>query len=599
MSISRTEVEIVVTGAGAAETGLRAVAAAEQSVARQADAASPAVNRLSQSMQDMTRAGMTYNSMTMTWERNTQKAAQAQRFASGVTREVTAGHIEAAKATGALASSLEVAGKGFTILSRAAAILPGFGIAGLLLAIGTGVKAMVDAFKGAEPTTRLQTAALAEYARVLAAAEKGVNDLAAAQTAAGRGMIGGAYGVDPGSLSGRARIQAAQLGQQKDALDAQQKRLDMEAGKLAAMDRSLMQRTEAVSGMKVTPQQAVTIRGQLIIEAENIGKRRQMYDAEAQKTQAAAIELEAKLERMRRAAGIGDKPDAKGKARGIGPGGSPSSPFGGAMFGINPAPGEDLTPFGIESARAQDAARKARDDAAFARMNADIDAARKAEAAQAAGAAAGAREFGKQAAPSALTDAMAQMGDSFTGTFDRMATGATDAAGIMVQAIGTITTALGSMMTNLIISGDAGAKGLKKMAGNALAGVSAQAFGFAVFLEAAALAAALSGPILGWSAPGLATAGAVMAGAGAALGVTARMLGADQIGAAKGGAKGGGGGGAPASAAGTNPFGGTGNQQTQVVVYIGSEVVTRGVQTETRRTALRGGITEGRMAMAS
>jgi hypothetical protein len=195
-----------------------------------------------------------------------------------------------------------------------------------------------------------------------------------------------------------------------------------------------------------------------------------------------------------------------------------------------------------------------------------------------------------------LMDAMKSMGESFNGTFDQMATGATDASSIIVQAIGSITGALGSMVTNLIIAGDAGAAGAKKAAGNAMAGLSAQAFGFAILLEGMALAAALSGPILGWGAPGLAAAGGVMAGIGGALALTARGLGADKVGGA-GASRGGGG--SSSAAAGTNPYQGTGGGSTQVVVMIGGEVVTRGVQVETRKQAQRGGISEPRMAMAS
>lgn len=549
MSIVRTEVQIDVVGATQAERELKAVAAAEQQVATQATIAGASLTRVQDS----------------------------QLRVAGGARLVAAGHLEAAKATGALASGLEVAGRGFTILSRAAAILPGFGIAGLLLAIGSGVKAMVDAFDRAEPTTRLQTAALAEYTRVLAAAEKGVNDLAAAQAAAGRGMVGGAYGVDPGSLSGGARVEGARIGVDEAALKKQQARLDAEASQIAAAERRLSERVEAAAAMgKVTPLRAATIRGQLIIEAENIGARRRMYDAEAKKTQAAAIDLAAKLQAMRNASTGGPRAGGRRAA---------ASPEERAFAGASVVPG-----FGDMQADTEYAERKAREDR-FRRVE-EMDAAEEYRRKMAAGPMLGPER--ETIAP--LASAMAQMGDSFTGTFDRMAQGALDASGIMVQAVGTITTALGSMMTNFIIAGDAGAKGIKKMAGNALAGVSAQAFGFAVLLEAMAAAAALSGPILGWGAPGLAAAGGIMAGAGVALGVSARLLGADKIGAKPSKASGGS---APASAAGTNPFGGTGNQQTQVVVYIGSEVVTRGVQTETRRTALRGGITEGRMAMAS
>lgn len=126
-------------------------------------------------------------------------------------------------------------------------------------------------------------------------------------------------------------------------------------------------------------------------------------------------------------------------------------------------------------------------------------------------------------------DAQSHMADGFNGTFRGMAAEASNASEIMVAAIGTITGSIGSMMTNLLVAGDANSKNIKKMAGNALAGISAQAFGYAVLLEAFAVAAYFA-PGLNWSAPGLAIAGGIMAAAGTALAVSARALGADKIG---------------------------------------------------------------------
>ena len=66
------------------------------------------------------------------------------------------------------------------------------------------------------------------------------------------------------------------------------------------------ERVEAAAAMgRVSPLQAATIRGQLIIEAENIGKRRQMYEREAAKTADAEIRLQSKLQAMRDAASGG------------------------------------------------------------------------------------------------------------------------------------------------------------------------------------------------------------------------------------------------------------------------------------------------------
>lgn len=149
-----------------------------------------------------------------------------------------------------------------------------------------------------------------------------------------------------------------------------------------------------------------------------------------------------------------------------------------------------------------------------------------------------------------LRDAWQEMGRSFDGFWDRMVESSVDAAGVVASAVNTMTTALGSMVTNLIIAGDAGADGVMKTAGNALAALSAQVFGYGIMLELMAGAALVAGPILGWSAPGLATAGAAMLGGAGALAVMARGLGADKIGGGGAGGRGRSGG---ASLAGSSP----------------------------------------------
>lgn len=199
-----------------------------------------------------------------------------------------------------------------------------------------------------------------------------------------------------------------------------------------------------------------------------------------------------------------------------------------------------------------------------------------------------------------MADAFKMVGDSFDGMTGRMVSSATDAAGIVTQAIGAITGALGGMVTNMIIAGDAGAKGMAKQAGNVLASLSAQAFGYSILLEGMALAAVFI-PGLQLSAPGLAKAGAVMAGIGAALGISARALGAEKLGgggggrSAAGGGGAGGGGGNPA--AGTNPAAGQSERPVYVSVQIGDEPVMGIVRRANEREARRGGMS-GHFAMA-
>ena len=195
-------------------------------------------------------------------------------------------------------------------------------------------------------------------------------------------------------------------------------------------------------------------------------------------------------------------------------------------------------------------------------------------------------------------DALKNISTGWRETLTGMASDASNAAGLVASAMGQMAQAVGNHLTNLIVAGEFGAKSLKKEIGNILAGISAQAFGYAVLLEAMAIAAHFA-PFAGLpAAAGLAAAGAVMAGAGVALGVTARVLGADPIGGRGGHSSGGGGG--SSGGGGSAPYNGfrQSGQDTHVTVIIGGEVVTRGVTAETRRLERRGGITEPRLQRA-
>lgn len=136
--------------------------------------------------------------------------------------------------------------------------------------------------------------------------------------------------------------------------------------------------------------------------------------------------------------------------------------------------------------------------------------------------------------------------------------------------------------------------GFKRAANEMLKGLAVQALGQALW-EGAMGTASLGMAFLGH--PGaLASAEAHFQAAGM-FGVIA--AGAALGAAGTGGFRSRGGGGASASAAGTNPYQGSAQGGTVVNVMIGGEVVTRGVQVETRRQSLRGGISEPRMAMAT
>ena len=86
--------------------------------------------------------------------------------------------------------------------------------------------------------TEIQTAALAEWTRVVDEAA----DRPRAQTPqseASRSRIGSALGIDPETLSGESRIQGAQR-KPSAQLDRRQKRIDAQAGEIAAAERSVL-----------------------------------------------------------------------------------------------------------------------------------------------------------------------------------------------------------------------------------------------------------------------------------------------------------------------------------------------------------------------
>lgn len=199
-------------------------------------------------------------------------------------------------------------------------------------------------------------------------------------------------------------------------------------------------------------------------------------------------------------------------------------------------------------------------------------------------------------------EAMAKTMQSTAGTigtaFMSMADPISSGLNMVTDSVGQLTGQLGIAMTNMFLAGESSQKSAKRIAGEMTAGLSAQAFSYAVLFGAMAVAFALMPPPFDVYAVPAGIGAGVMAGAGAALAVTARALGAEPVGgAAKKGS----------SSAGKSSGSGTSLSspykpdvgETKVTVIIGGEVVTRGVKTETRRQNLRGGITEGRMAMAT
>lgn len=574
MGFTRTEIRVEVTGAEAATRSLKGVAVAEEQIHT---TGTQAAKGLTQVEVATTRAGAA--------------SAVATEKARKLKEEINA---VAMPANGARVA-MEGLGKGLTFLQRAAAILPGFGIAGLLLEIGRAASWVADQFREGEKSTALQSATLAEYTRVVNEAAKAVRELGRAQSEAGRSRIGGALGIDPRALSGESRIQGAQLEAERAKLDERQKALDAQAGEIAAAERSVMERGAALSASAangVQPGMFGTA-ASLEAEAKAIGERRRLLVSEAEKLRGAEITLESKVEGLRRAAGLADS-QKTGGARGAGRSVAmpkAEGPNVNGVWSLGPAAGEDLSPQGIQNVISLDAWKAKR--AAEAKAIADQQSADLMTVLDQRNAMMLEHMNAMAASTEPARSAFDTMAGSAKSAFGGMVDDAMNMGGMLAGIAGTITGAFGQMATNMILSGEAGSKGIKKAVANALAGYSAQAFGLSMLLSIAGAAAAATGPIFGWSAPQIFIAAGIAAAGGAALGVAARGLGADMIGQSKGGGGGSsssGGKSGMASAAGTNPYRSEASAPQPIHIHIGSETVTRVVDGERRREARRDGI---------
>ncbi len=131
------------------------------------------------------------------------------------------------------------------------------------------------------------------------------------------------------------------------------------------------------------------------------------------------------------------------------------------------------------------------------------------------------------------------------------------------------------------------------------AGLSAQAFGYAIFLGAMATAAALAPVALGFLNPaGLATGAAVMAGTGLLLAGTARALGASTVGSSSGAASAAGSAGGAQDRVSSFSAGGSSAQPMQVTVVLGVDEVSNVLVRQSQREARSGSLTASRLAVA-
>lgn len=604
MGFTRTEIRVEVTGAEEGARAMRGLAAAEDKVSESAIRERLAVQDAEQAIVRKVRAE--------------QAAKQAIEDALKPTTEMT-------KQTGLLAKAGELASSGLTMLRKAAEIIPGMELGTIIAGVAAGVYALYKAFGPATDATDKQTAAFkaqAAAARDLAAAQRGLlrGEIGAGAAALRQTLDRLGPGVTPEAQEQVIRL-AALRQQAERARDEAIQRSVRRAGGLVPVSDAEQQRIEALQAE----------RNKLIEQAQekdgaDFKLSYKERSALAVQAQAFQVEINKIRDEANKAADwrlsevvnqtTADLANFDRQLRGFGAGGpAPRAEGGGArggggrvasmpagpgptttpMFSIAPAPGEDLTPRGIDNVVSLDAWKAKRNAEAFARLDADVSQQQLAGAKAAEAYAIGFAEFSKPALVETQRDLFATLADTASSSLGGMVDSAMNSATMLTDVVGTITGAFGAMATNMIISGDAGSKAIKKSVANALAGYSAHAFGLAALLTIAGAAAAATGPIFGWGAPQIFTAAGIAAAGGVALGISARALGADKVGASPSGSRGGGGGsgtgGGMASAAGTNPYRSEGRTAQPIIIQIGAETVTRVVDGERRREARRDGIT--------
>jgi len=167
-----------------------------------------------------------------------------------------------------------------------------------------------------------------------------------------------------------------------------------------------------------------------------------------------------------------------------------------------------------------------------------------------------------------------------------------------VGALQSFSQAAGQALASLVIDGDKAAGSFKKLAGQVAAGLSAQAFGYAVFLTALGVAATLAPVALGALNPsGLFAGAAAMAGTGVLLGVTARALGASTYGPGQSSQSASGSAGGAQDRVSSFSAGGGGAQPMQVTVVLGVDEVSNVLVRQSQRESRAGSLSSSRLAV--
>lgn len=603
MGFTRTEIRVEVTGAEEGARAMRGLAAAEDKVSESAIRERLAVQDAEQAIVRKVRAE--------------QAAKQAIEDALKPTTEMT-------KQTGLLAKAGELASSGLTMLRKAAEIIPGMELGTIIAGVAAGVYALYKAFGPATDATDKQTAAFkaqAAAARDLAAAQRGLlrGEIGAGTAALRQTLDRLGPGVTPEAQEQVIRL-AALRQQAERARDEAIQRSVRRAGGLVPVSDAEQQRIEALQAE----------RNKLIEQAQekdgaDFKLSYKERSALAVQAQAFQVEINKIRDEANKAADwrlsevvnqtTADLANFDRQLRGLGAGGpAPRAEGGGAhggggrvvsmptapgptttpMFSIAPAPGEDLTPRGIDNVVSLDAWKAKRAAEAAAQAQQVID--------QRNGMMAGhSTPAGAPAMPevpsllkmmtateeerAAFDQQMADAGAGIKGLYSETQRLADDGVNML--------SGLGRGLSQAAAASLLTGKSFRAAANELLKSLAVQAAGQAIWetaLGIGSLAMAAMGT------PGaLASAGLHFKAAGVFAGLSAAFAGgAGFTGGMRGGGGGGasaGGGGGMASAAGTNPYQPSQRAPQPIVIQIGAEVVTRVVDGERRREARRDGIT--------
>ena len=599
-TVGRHEVHVAAIGAEKAAAELRRVSAAEDGITTSAARAAKSQAALNETVEDASEWAIRQRIAVQDAEMAIARKVRAEQAARREMEALLNPTRETTKELGALSRAAGLAGSGLSVLRKAAEIIPGMELGTIFAAIAAGAYALYKAFDDGDAPIARQTAALqaqAAAARLLAQAQREVlaSQVSAGASSAKRMLDRLGSGATPEAIDAAIR-----LGAQRDEAERAQgeaiQRMTRHAGGLVPVTDAEQRRIEALQAERNKLIAAAEERdGDPFNLRKGDGYKLSRVDRTLLGIQAKALQSE--IDKIREQASavppvwMGARvqettralEDIDRQLNGVGIGDSGAGGGGGGGRGR----GGGLS------------ARERADKAWFARTEAEMAERQRAEAAQAAGVAAGVREFSKPAATGSMEPSG---GGAASGPVDELGA-AFDAAESRTRAYFELSNRLASEGKQMLLGFGQGfanaaaaalisGKGFRQTTNELVKALAAQALGRSLFEAAAAVASLAIGNVPAAALHGKAAAmfGAIAAGG---------IVGA----AASGGIRGGAGGGA-SSAGGGEGFGqgrlspAPPYQQTpaSITVLIGGEEVHAVVVRENDRVIQSGSMSRPRFA---